>query len=121
MLEHSARGDELAVDVRTGTQAIVPDANEAFGEHVQEEASKKLDCVERQEFLLAAIGVVLDAKCDFAIGKVHNAVVGNGNAVGVVSEVLEDVLWTSEGWLGIDDPVFLVETRLKAAPSPGIG
>jgi hypothetical protein len=48
-------------------------------------------------------------------------VVGNGNAVGVVSEVLEDVLWTSEGWLGIDDPVFLVETRLKAAPSPGIG
>ena len=35
--------------------------------------------------------------------------VGDGDAVGVTGQVVENMFGTAEGWLGIDDPVLLAE------------
>ena len=45
--------------------------------------------------------------------------VGDGDAVGIAGEVLEHLLRTAEGRLGVDDPVF-VSQRLEPA-LPGLG
>ena len=38
----------------------------------------------------------------------HEAVVGDGHAMGVTGEIAEHMMGTAEGWLGVDDP-FLTE------------
>jgi hypothetical protein len=35
----------------------------------------------------------------------HEAVVGDGHAMGVTGEIAQDMMRTAEGWLGVDDPV----------------
>ena len=35
--------------------------------------------------------------------------VGNGDAMGVARQVVEHVFGAAEGWLGVDDPVFLAQ------------
>jgi hypothetical protein len=35
----------------------------------------------------------------------HEAVVGDGDAMGVTGEIAEHMMRTAEGWLGVDDPV----------------
>ena len=35
----------------------------------------------------------------------YEAVVGDGNAMGVTGEIAEHMMGTAEGWLGVDDPV----------------
>ena len=32
--------------------------------------------------------------------------VGDGHAMGVAAQILEHILWATEGWFQIDDPVF---------------
>ena len=39
----------------------------------------------------------------------HEAMVGDGDAMGVAGEVVENMFGTAEGRLGIDDPVFSAE------------
>src|ERR1700740_495677 len=35
--------------------------------------------------------------------------VGDGDAVGIAAEILQDVLRSAEGWFGVDDPIFTEE------------
>jgi hypothetical protein len=35
----------------------------------------------------------------------HEAVVGDGHAMGVAGEIAEHMMGTAEGWLGVADPV----------------
>ena len=35
----------------------------------------------------------------------HEAVVGDGHAMGVAGEIAEHMMGTAKRWLGIDDPV----------------
>ena len=38
------------------------------------------------------------------VGEGNEAMVGDGNAMGVAAEIAEDVMGAAEGWFGIDDP-----------------
>ncbi|GLR45326.1 hypothetical protein GCM10007880_58430 [Mesorhizobium amorphae] len=51
--------------------------------------------------------IVLPAKTDFAILDGDEAVVGNGDAVGIATRVVEDLFGSGECRLGIDDPLGL--------------
>jgi hypothetical protein len=37
----------------------------------------------------------------------HEAVVGDGRAMGVTGEIAEHMMRTAEGWLGVDGPITL--------------
>ena len=39
------------------------------------------------------------------VGEGDQAMVGDGDAVGVAGEIAEDMMGTAEGWFGMDDPV----------------
>jgi hypothetical protein len=41
--------------------------------------------------------------------------VGDGNAMRIACEIVQNMLGTAEGWLGIDDPVLVEELSEKLA------
>ena len=81
----------------------------ALRQHVHEKAAEKLVGVERQRLDLAAVAIVLPPKRDGVGGDVDEPVIGNGDAVGVPREVVEDVRRAAKGRLRIDDPGLPIE------------
>jgi hypothetical protein len=71
---------------------------------VNEKTSQKLIGGDRHDFLLAAVGIVFIEKRDLIILKRNQAMVGDGDAVRIASEIVQNMLGTAEGWLGVDDP-----------------
>ncbi len=45
----------------------------------------------------------------------HEAMVGEGDAMGVACEIVENLFGTAEGWLGVDDPILLAKLPEKVA------
>jgi hypothetical protein len=56
---------------------------------------------------------VAPTKGDLAVVERNQSVVGDGYAVGVTGEVVKHIRRTTEGWFGVDDPVF---SKLWPAP-----
>ncbi len=81
------------------------DADEAFGQNMDQEAPQELVRRDRHHLLLAGLGVVLPSEGDLIVLEADEAMVGDGDAVGVAGEVVEDVFGSTEGRLGVDDPV----------------
>jgi hypothetical protein len=91
------------------------DANEAAGQHMQQEATQELWCHERHHSLVISVGIVSPAEGDLMVGEGNETVVGEGDAVGVAGEVAEDMMGTAEGWFGIDDPVLTEQGAQESA------
>ena len=45
--------------------------------------------------------------------------VGDGDAMGVAGQVVENMFGAAEGWLGVDDPVLLASCQRKWLNAPG--
>ena len=86
-------------------EAEETDANEALGQHVQQEPPQKLVSAHSHFPLLAAVSVVLPPKGDLAIGQLDQTMVGNGYPVRVSRQVVQYMLRAAEGRLGINDPI----------------
>ena len=50
------------------------------------------------------MAVILVAEADLAVVDVEQSLVGDGDAMGVAADVVEDLLGTRERRFGIDDP-----------------
>ena len=83
----------------------VADAHKAARQQVQEEASQELIDGQSHQPLLVAVSRVAPAKSYVALGEINQPAVGNGNAVGVGTEIAQCVFWPAERALGVDDPV----------------
>ena len=116
-LQHGAAALEVLVLVAVAEKAEVSDTDEAVGEHVQEEAADELGGMDLLGAPLAATLVVLVAEDDVVAFHAQQALIGDRDAMGVASEVVDDGLRSAKGLLGEDDPVFgaeLIEKALKA-------
>src|SRR5260370_3368167 len=109
LMEQSAAERKHLPASAVGQPAEVADAREASGQYMLEEASQELLRRERHGALLAAIRIVLPPEGDLGVGDCLQPVVGDGDAVRVTGQVVEDVLGAAEGRLGVDDPVLLEE------------
>jgi len=49
--------------------------------------------------------IIFPAESNLIMLEGYEAVVGDGNAMGVTGEIAEHMMGTAEGWLGVDDPV----------------
>ena len=96
-------------------KAEVADADQALGQNVDQEAAQELIGGDRHDFLLAAVRIVFPAKRDSIILERHQSMVGDGDAVRIAGEIVQNMLGTAEGWLGIDDPVLVEEPSEKLA------
>src|SRR5271170_2229015 len=102
-----------------GENAEVADANQATGQNVQQEAAQELMSGNGHNLLLAAVGIVAPAKRDAIVLKGYKAMVGNGDAMGIACQVVENMFGTAERWLGVDHPVLPRELLEEMAEATG--
>jgi hypothetical protein len=88
-----------------GEIAEVADADEAFGEQMQEKASQKLLVREVHAFTFVVVSRIPPTKSALPLRKRDKAMVGDGHAMGVTAQILEHMLGASEGWFAINHPV----------------
>ena len=88
-----------------GQEAERADADKAAGQDVKQEAAQELLGTERHPSLLISVGIILPAESNLIMLEGHEAVVGDGYAMGVAGEITQHMMGTAEGWLGVDDPV----------------
>src|SRR5437867_10111531 len=80
------------------------DADEPGGDDVEQEAPDELLGIECHHLDGIAMGAVLPAEADEPAIEGENAFVGDGYAMCVAREVVEDLLRAGEGGLAVDDP-----------------
>src|SRR5713101_4009996 len=95
--------------VPVGEEAVVPETHEAAGEHMQEEAADKFVGVERHGLSPIALTTVPVGKADPPIADIKDAVVRDGDAMGIAADIIQDVLRACKGWLGVDHPLFGIQ------------
>jgi len=88
-----------------GEEAEVTDAHEATWQHMQKEAAQELVDGQRHRLLFVAMCGIAPSEGDVAMVERDQSVVGDGDAVGVSAEIAQGMLGSSEGALGVDDPV----------------
>ena len=86
-------------------EAEVADADEAAGQQVQQESAQELIDGQAHDSLLVAVGGVPPAEDDLAVRESDEPAVGDANAVGIGAEIAQGMFRSSEGRLGVDDPV----------------
>ena len=92
-----------------GQKTEVADADEAGGKHVEQEAAQEFLDRKGHEALLVAVRGVSPTKGDLPALEGDQAVIGDRHAVGVATEITENMFWTTEGQLAVDHPVLTEE------------
>lgn len=90
-------------------QAVVADADEAFGQDMQEEAAQELPGFESHDALPVAVGIIAPAETDLLSIEGGEAMVGDGHAVGITAEIAQHMSRAAEGRLGVNEPFFLAK------------
>jgi hypothetical protein len=88
-----------------GEEAEVADTHEAAWQQVEQKAAQELIDRQGQEPLLVGVRGVSPAEGDVALLNGDQSTVGDSYTVGVATEIAQRVFRSSEGRLGIDDPV----------------
>ena len=86
-------------------QTEVANAHEAARHDVQQKASQEFVDLERHDLHAVVVGIVLPAEPDAAVAMIDEPIIRQRDAVGVSTEVVEDLLGAGEGPLRIHDPV----------------
>jgi hypothetical protein len=77
----------------------VANANQPLGQNVDEEASQELIRGNGHDLLLASVGIVSPAERDAIVFEGYESMVGDGDAVGIAGEVVENMFGATEGGL----------------------
>ncbi len=88
-----------------GQQAVVPDTHQTRRHEMQQKASQEFVDLECHQLTRVTVGPVSPTKGHTPVLESDEALVGNGGAVGVASEIAQDLLGSGKRRLGIDDPV----------------
>ena len=103
-LQETASLLEFGFDVSGCHETEVPDPDEAFGEHVEEEATDKLEGRQVDASVGSGLLISSDPEGNRLSIKSHESLVGDGHPVGVMAQVTEDVPGATEGRLGVYHP-----------------
>src|SRR6516165_8893940 len=88
---------------------------------MKQEATQKLIVRGGHQFLPIVVGGVAPAKGDLVVGQRNQAMVGDSNTVSIAAEILEHILRATEGWFGVDNPVFAEERTQPSREELGMG
>jgi hypothetical protein len=91
------------------------DADKAARQDVEEEPAQELLRAERHHSLLIPAGIILPTESNLVLLESHEAVVGDGYAMGIAGEIAEHMMGTAEGGLGVDDPVLTEQGAQEGA------
>jgi hypothetical protein len=85
-------------------EAAEADTDKAPRQGVEQETPQKLFGGHGHQPLLALVGIIFPAEGDLAIRKVHNPVIGDGHAMRVAGQIVEDMFGSSEWPFGVNYP-----------------
>jgi hypothetical protein len=71
-----------------------------------EKPAQKLLVAEGHQAAFAVMGIILPSKRHVSVGHVYESMVGDRDAVGVASQIMQHVFRSAEWFLRIDYPVF---------------
>lgn len=112
--QQGASAFEPSVDVARGEQAEVADLDEALGQQVFEKAPNEFGRCDGGGFFTAGTeddGVFIGA---------DESGIADGDAMGVAPEIAVNLLGSTEGAFGVDDPTLFVQLRAAAAGGASI-
>ena len=97
---------QLPVSGPVGEESVVPNAVEAGRQHVEEHAADEFGRRQGHDLLAEGTGapVVGVAKAPEPVAEAAQALVSDGDPVGVAAEVVEDLFGAGEGRLGVRPP-----------------
>jgi hypothetical protein len=81
----------------------------ARGQYMKKEPPDKFICLERQGLLTVPVGIIFPEKRNMAVPIGEDAVIADGDSMGIPAEVLKDPLDAIEGRLAIDEPLLVIE------------
>ncbi len=70
---------------------------------MKQEAAQELMSGNGHDLLLAAVSIVSPAEGDAIVFEGNEPMVGNGDAMGVAGQVVENMLGAAEGWLSVPE------------------
>ena len=94
-----------------GKESKMPDLDEPARQDMQEEPSDELHRFQCHLFRLIAVLRISPAEADAAILQAQQSSVGNGDTMGVSSQIPQNLFWPAERRLGIDDPFLVLQRR----------
>src|SRR6266851_2805150 len=97
--------------VTVAEEAVVPDAMEPARQDMDQETADELRAIERHHLLAIAVPVILPAEADLAVVHGQQPVVGDGDTVGVASDIVEDLGWSGKRPLRVDHPLGVPDRR----------
>ncbi len=103
--EQTAAHSELFLAVTVAQKPVIANAPETVWQDVQQETPDKFLGAQGHRFDLIASAIVFPLEPDLIIFDVEQAVIGDGNAVGIAAHVIEHLLRSGERGFGIDDPI----------------
>jgi hypothetical protein len=120
------REQSLTEGQDSGTAAIGQeperaDADKAARQDVEQETAQELLRTERHHSLLISVGIILPVESNLVVLKGHEAMVGDGHAMGVAGEIAEHMMRTAAGGLGVDNPVLTEQGTQERAEGLLVG
>ena len=85
------------------------DANIAHRQNMKKEPSDKFVGLEGHGLLTVMVGIIPPEEGNLAVLDGENAVITDGDSMGISAEVLKDPLGAIEGRFAVDDPLLVVE------------
>ena len=103
-----------------GEKAEVTYADKARRQRVEKEASNEFFRGQGHDLTLVAIPAIAKGKCDDSVFDAEDAIIGNGDAMGIAAKVVEDFVGSAERSLGVNDPWFFIKLSNQSVES-GLG
>src|ERR1700722_13239788 len=88
------------------------DPLQSLRQDVQQEAADELVGLEGHSLLSVVVSVVFPAEGHCPIVDIEETIIRDGDTMGIAADVIEDLLGSGKGRLGIDDP-FLLSQRFE--------
>src|SRR5271165_5099026 len=95
---------ELLCTMAVAEEAVIANAVKPVWQHMDQEAADELPGLEGHGLLAVVIPVILPAEADLAVVHGDQAVVGDGDAVGIPPDIVEDLCRSGERSLRVDHP-----------------
>ena len=96
---------EPSGSVSTGEIAEVANTDEATGEHMLAKAAQELGSGESHDALLIAVSIVSPSEGHAMTIEAEQALVADGDAMGIAAQIAQHAIGFAKSGLGIDDPV----------------
>src|SRR5258706_9266403 len=100
-----------------GEEAEEADGHEPLRQNMQHKPPQEFVGADRHLPLLVAVGVVFPSEGDLTISQLDEAMVGNGDPMGVPRQVVEHMFGSAKRRLGIDHPVLAEQLAQESAES----